>query len=205
MEQSGQPQKTEEPWNTWGPDFTLVFETGEELKCHKVMLARSSPFFKAMLSTDFDETRNNRMIVKEVSLEAITTFLEYIYAEQEWMPGQEERVLKFDIAKLTPELMTLAHMYDVKSLHSQCTTFLKKNMCDANVVGIWIEADRCQDSDLMECALKYLANKSGEIASVPGMKEAFQSPKLMEQLSVFLASHCNNFTIEGGKEITVSD
>merc|ERR1719383_1448116 len=95
-------------------------------------------------------------------------------------------------------------MYDVQTLHSKCAAYLKKNICDDNVVDIWIEADRCQDSDLMECALKYLANKSGEIANVPGMEEAFQSPKFMKQLSVFLASHCNHFVIEGtDKQITV--
>ena len=134
MEQSGQPQKTKEPWNTKWPDFTLVLETGEELKCHKMMLARSSPFFEAMLSTDCEETRNNRMIVKEIGLEAVKAFLEYIYAEQDWMAEQEESMckikymIKFDTAKLTPELMKLAHMYDVKTLHCQCVDYLKKNI-----------------------------------------------------------------------------
>jgi len=189
MEQSGQPQKTKEPWNTKWPDFTLVLETGEELKCHKMMLARSSPFFEAMLSTDCEETRTNRMIVKEIGLETVMAFLEYIYAEQEWMAKQDEDVytFKFDKAKMTPELMKLAHMYDVKSLHHQCVDYLWQNICDDNAVGIWIEAERCKDSDLIKCVLKYIASKSGEIPNLPRMKEAFKSPKLMEHLSVFLA------------------
>lgn len=62
-------------WNTKWPDFTLVFETGEEFKCHKMMLARSSLYFEAMLANDCKKAKNNQMLVKELSPETVATFL----------------------------------------------------------------------------------------------------------------------------------
>ena len=48
------PQKaaesTYEKWTQKLPDFTLVAKSGEELKCHKIILAMNSPFFKTMLT-----------------------------------------------------------------------------------------------------------------------------------------------------------
>ena len=32
-----------ETWNTKWADFVIVVKTGEELKCHKVLIAKASP------------------------------------------------------------------------------------------------------------------------------------------------------------------
>ena len=70
-----------ETWDTRWSDFAIVVDTGEELKCHKVVLAQCSPFFDTMLSSNLEETKNNKMEAKDFSLETVRTFLEFVYAK----------------------------------------------------------------------------------------------------------------------------
>ena len=67
-----------ETWDTRWSDFSVVVATGEELRCHKVLLAKCSPFFDAMLSSNLEETKNSKMEAKEFSLETVRTFLEFV-------------------------------------------------------------------------------------------------------------------------------
>ena len=72
-----------EAWNSERKytDFCLKADSGEEFKCHKERLARSSSFFSAMLENDFLEAKNNCMEVAEFKAETILHFLEYIYKD----------------------------------------------------------------------------------------------------------------------------
>jgi len=183
-----------ETWNTKWADFALVLETGEELKCHKMVLAKTSPFFEAMLSSDCMETKNNKMKVKDFSLETVSTCLEYFYADQEWVPEQDLYKKKFDKTKVCPELLRMCHMYELKSLQDECIMFLKKNIDSSNAVEIWIEAERCKNNELKELALKHIAKKKENISIVPGMDEAYKCPELVKSLVEFLA--CRRSTKE---------
>merc|ERR1719295_1130970 len=64
-------------------DFTIVMANGQEVKCHKFMLAKASPVFRAMLKKDFLETKTNRMQMTEFDPETVQSFMDYIYADQE--------------------------------------------------------------------------------------------------------------------------
>jgi len=177
-----------ETWDTNWADFVLETETGEELMCHKTVLVKCSPFFKAMLSFDCEETKNNRMKVKDFSVEVVVTFLEYHYAEYERIPEQDVYKRKFDKTRITPQLMKMCHMYQVESLHQECLKYLMENISDANAVGTWIEAERCESKDLKHLAIKHIAKKKEHIHSIPGMDETYQCPELMKSMVEFLSS-----------------
>jgi len=168
-----------EKWGTKWADFSLVVDTGEELSCHKLVLAQCSPFFEAMLSSECEETKANKMKAKDFNLETVTTFLEYLYAK-----AFEET---FDKAKITPELMRLSHMYDVQGLYDLATVHLKNNICDSNAVGILIEAEKIKNEGLKECAVSYIAHKKEDIANLPGIDEAYKCPELMKTIFASLA------------------
>jgi len=156
--------------------------------CHKTVLVKCSPFFKAMLSLDCEETMNNRMKVKDFSVEVVVTFLEYLYAEYERIPEQDVYKRKFDKTRITPQLMKMCHMYQVESLHQECLKYLMENISDANAVGTWIEAERCESKDLKHLAIKHIAKKKEHIHSIPGMDETYQCPELMKSMVEFLSS-----------------
>jgi len=177
-----------ETWDTNWADFVLETETGEELMCHKTVLVKCSPFFKAMLSFDCEETMNNRMKVKDFSVEVVVTFLEYLYAEYERIPEQDVYKRKFDKTRITPQLMKMCHMYQVESLHQECLKYLMENISDDNAVGTWIEAERCENKDLKHLAIKHIAQKKEHNHSIPGMDETYQCPELMKSMVEFLSS-----------------
>ena len=71
-------------WNseTKYTDFCLKVDSGEEFKCHKIMLARSSSFFRAMLENEFLETKNNCVKVAEFKAETVLHFLGHLQGSQ---------------------------------------------------------------------------------------------------------------------------
>ena len=54
-----------EKWIKKLPDFTLVANSGEELKCHKSFLVMHSPVFDTMISSQFKEAKSNRATMKD--------------------------------------------------------------------------------------------------------------------------------------------
>jgi len=191
-----------EKWGTKWADFALVVDTGEDIKCHKVLLAQSSPFFEAMLSTDCEETRSNKMKAKDFSLEAVTTFLEYLYAK-----AFDEKSDTFDETKITPELMRLCHMYDVKSLYELATCHLKESICDGNAVSLWFEAERIKNEELKSCVIEYIAHKKEYIVGhLAGIDEAYKCPELMKSLFASIAEKPITVTVScsGGRDLKIS-
>ena len=61
------------------PDFTLVFE-GEEIPCHKIVLAAASPVFEAMVENKHREAIENRAATGWQNLAAHRTCVERVFA-----------------------------------------------------------------------------------------------------------------------------
>jgi len=175
-----------ETWNTKWADFSLITETEEELKCHKVVLAKESKFFEAMLLSDCKETKTNKMKVKDFSLETVTTFLEYIYAGLKW-DSFGSYTKQFDKAKITLELIRFCHTYKVEGLSEECSYQLNKIIDEDNVVSIWMEAEKFEATKLKNYALQHIAEMGQDIANLPGIEEAYKHPKLMKSLVDYMA------------------
>merc|ERR1719206_184354 len=156
-----------------------------------------------MLSSTCEETNTSKMSLKDFSLETVTSFLKYIYADFEWIPEQNVHKKMFNNKQITPELMKMCHMYEVKTLHKECCKYLKENICDSNAVGIWIEAERCEDEDLKDLAIKHIAKKNENISKVPGMDEAYQCPDLVKSLVEFYGRRFGELDLENKSNIKV--
>ena len=185
LRSSSKSAKIVETWNTKWADFSLITETGEELKCHKVVLAKESKFFEAMLLSDCKETKTNKMKVEDFSLKTVSTFLEYIYAGLKWDTYFYRK--QFDKAKITLELMRFCHTYKVDGLAGECSYQLRKNIDEYNVVSIWMEAEKFEAKKLKNSALLYIAKLGRDIATLPGIEEAYRHPKLMKSLVDYMA------------------
>jgi len=183
-------------------DFALVLKDGQELKCHKVKLAEASLFFRAMLRQECVETRTNKMKVTEFEQGTVESLLDYIYADQgllgvsknvaEWASKSDklERLnvdkRNFDLKRLSPELLRMCHMYQVKTLEEKCVLYFIETIQDTNAVDIWRVAEMIDNNKLKKVALDYLWKKGETMSDVPGLKETFQSPLLVESLVNFL-------------------
>jgi len=183
-------------------DFSLILKDGQELKCHKFMLAKVSSFFCAMLRQDCVETRTSKMKVTEFDQDTVESFLNYIYADQGLLPigkrvqewasrlDKVERLnvdkRDFDLRRLTPELLRMCHMYQVKNLEEKCIQYFIETIQDNNAVDIWKVAEMIDNDKLKKVALDYLWKKGETMSDVPGLKDTFHSPKLVESLVNFL-------------------
>ena len=180
-------------------DFCLQADSGEEFKCHKERLANSSSFFFLMLENEYLETKNNCMQVPKFKPETILHCLEYIYTDAR-EPAAMEALKKgcaqtgehiynkgFNLEKFTPELLNMAHNYDLIDLKEDCVHYLEQNISDENAVGAWMSSKRCRNRNLEESAMKYLveAQINEPTSQVLGFEDIENSNVLMKELMRF--------------------
>jgi len=121
------------------------------------------------------------MKVKDFSLATVTTFLEYLYASA--------FNKDFDKTMITPELMTLSHMYSVQCLYDITTKHLKENICDTDAIKLWFEAKRIKSEDMMNSAVEFFVNQMEDIASLADVESAYECPELMRSIFAFIAKN----------------
>ena len=119
--------------------------------------------------------------------ETVYTFLEYLYSnkvgDEETIPalvGPDHYIYKRSFpnkAKLTLDLMKVAHMYEVKDLVKDCAEHLKSTLCDHNVMERFLQADKFKVSRLRHGALKFLLERSSKtpVSDIPGLMASFDS------------------------------
>jgi len=106
-------------------DFTdckLVCSDGE-LACHRIVLAKASPVWRAALTGNFRESHDARIVIQNVDLDVAGALLKYVYTGE---------VLSYQAMMLFP----LAHQYELRGLIEQCVKDLYHSMNKENVVQI---------------------------------------------------------------------
>ena len=81
----------------------------------------------------------------------------------------------------------MSHMYDVKCLLDKCTEALIKDIDDNNAVDLWSQAELLSIDKLKEAVLEYLGHKGEKMLEIPGFKETWKSPELVESLTTYMA------------------
>jgi len=182
------------------PNFALKSNDGVVFNCHKATLCHNSPFFDAMLSTNWVETKKSMVEVPDYDSKAVGSFLEYIYADKvdvelverinKLEPGKAESkpILKRKICKekLTHDLLGLAHFYQVQDLQDDCFNHLSACITEKNVLDIWLVSRKYQKDDLKEAALSKLVEWKGK---VEGFDEIHKSPELSAELWTYTFSN----------------
>jgi len=194
-------------WSQKFTDFSFILKSGQELKCHKFILANNSDFFEAMLTNDMEEAKSNQVKMDHFSGETVVSFLEYLYSEtvksektvaaltrDSGDPNKYIYKRSFDEQKLTLELLRMAHMYHVEDLEMDCIYHLKATLTDDNVMTIWKEAQRHNIEDLCETTINHLVvrPKGKTLQEVSGFNETFQD--LGKPQKDFLNHLLNKFT-----------
>ncbi|ELU15351.1 hypothetical protein CAPTEDRAFT_119714, partial [Capitella teleta] len=128
-------------------DVILVF--GEaKIPCHKVVLAGTCDFFRAMFVTEMKESRSAEVQMSEISADIGLTLVNYLYSGTIEITEQNAQALlaacnmllltnvKKDIAKFLSHkidesncisLMNLARFYDLESLRKEAHKFITKH------------------------------------------------------------------------------
>ena len=124
-------------------DFILVFD-GEEVPCHKIVLAAASPVLEAMVKNKFREAIEGKANMK-LSAEIGRAFTRYIYTSQ-----MQEDVLK-DHAQA---FLSLGEMYNLEEMKDMAEKELLSQLEKENMVEMLSIGETYRAEDIFEAALK---------------------------------------------------
>jgi len=98
----------------------------EEFPCHRLVLAASSPFFKAMFLSDCEESKKREIVLKDVEPGVIGMILRYIYTSDINLTEQNVQ-----------DIFTVANMYQIPSIFSVCVSYLQEKLVLGNCLAIF--------------------------------------------------------------------
>ena len=124
-------------------DFTLVFD-GQEVPCHKHVLAAASPVLRAMVENQHTEAITSKANF-ELSEEVGRACVRFIYTGK-----LDESLLK----EHAPSFLELGEMYDLRELKDMAEGELMKRLDKKTMVTLLSIAEIFRAGELFEAALK---------------------------------------------------
>nr|XP_015812894.2 kelch-like protein 40a [Nothobranchius furzeri] len=98
----------------------------KEFPCHRLVLAASSPFFKAMFLSDLEESKKREIILKDVDPGVMGMILRYLYTSDINLTEQNVQ-----------DIFMVANMYQIPSIFSVCVSYLQEKMVLSNCLAIY--------------------------------------------------------------------
>ena len=141
-----------------GPDITL--RTGKKLhKCHKVILASVSSYFKGMFASGMKESASDIISLEGVDEHIFTLIMQYIYSGN----------ISITVSNVQ-ELLATAVYLQLSQLQTQCEDFLVNHIDLSNCVDVWNLGKLYDCNELTSSVWKYIVDNFANI-SVPKLLE----------------------------------
>uniref|UniRef100_A0A667ZSF9 Kelch-like family member 40a n=2 Tax=Myripristis murdjan TaxID=586833 RepID=A0A667ZSF9_9TELE len=96
-----------------------------EFPCHRLVLAASSPFFKAMFLSDLEESKKREIVLKDVEPGVMGMILRYLYTSDINLTEQNVQ-----------DIFMVANMYQIPSIFSVCVSYLQEKLVLGNCLAI---------------------------------------------------------------------
>ncbi|XP_072314813.1 kelch-like protein 10 [Eucyclogobius newberryi] len=149
-------------------DAVLKVE-GEEFPVHKVILCRSSPYFRAIF--ECRGTRDDRDFPLDgISPKIMSLVLDWIYTKSITLNSKNMQ-----------EVLLAADMLLLEKLVDVCFQFMKDHMSPENCIGIWKFADVVVSAKMRDLAQRFILRHFEEVV----MRDEFQQLSAQE-LSTFI-------------------
>lgn len=94
--------------------------------CHRLVLAASSPFFKAMFLSELEESKKREIVLKDVDPSVMGMILRYLYTSDINLTEQNVQ-----------DIFMVANMYQIPSIFSVCVSYLREKMVLGNCLAIY--------------------------------------------------------------------
>lgn len=98
----------------------------KEFPCHRLVLAASSPFFKAMFLSDLEESKKREIVLRDVEPGVMGMILRYLYTSDIDLTEQNVQ-----------DIFIVANMYQIPSIFSACVSYLQEKMVLGNCLAIF--------------------------------------------------------------------
>ncbi|KAM8839092.1 kelch-like protein 40a [Synchiropus picturatus] len=98
----------------------------KEFPCHRLVLAASSPFFKAMFLSELEESKKREILLKDVDPSTMGMILRYLYTSDINLTEQNVQ-----------DIFMVANMYQIPSIFSVCVSYLQEKLVLGNCLAIY--------------------------------------------------------------------
>ena len=107
-------------------DFTFIVQ-GQEFKVHRNILAQASPVFTALFSSDMEEAKSKKCVIKFIKPSIFGHLLNYIYKFE----------LPQDFVSVSKELYEAAHYYEITELKDVCLRHVSSTLTVNNAFDLF--------------------------------------------------------------------
>ena len=98
----------------------------QEFPCHRLVLAASSPYFKAMFLSNLEESKKRVIELKDVEPGVMGLVLRYLYTSDINLTEQNVQ-----------DIFMVANMFQIPSIFSVCVTYLQGKLVLSNCLAIF--------------------------------------------------------------------
>ncbi|XP_038057011.1 kelch-like protein 24 isoform X2 [Patiria miniata] len=148
-------------------DVVLVAED-KEIPCHRIVLAASSPYFKAMFTRNVEERSQQKVTLRDVNPIMLQMIIDYVYTSQVRITTENVQ-----------ELLSTANFFLIKCLVYACSNFLIRQVDVDNCIEMHSFAE-CQGCDeLSRAACGFAVREFADVCKTETFLNA--SPHLLSQ------------------------
>ncbi|CAL1283644.1 unnamed protein product [Larinioides sclopetarius] len=133
-------------------DVTLNVD-GEEFQAHRAILAARSPVFAKMFEHDTLEKSDNRIVIEDISGDAMKQLLRYLYT------GDTEELSTQEFVSL----FVAADKYDLPKLKQNCSTALCSRVTSDMALNVLVVANLHGDEDLKNAAIQTVLGNAVDV------------------------------------------
>ena len=150
-------------------DVVLSTEEGQEYEAHRLVLASSSAYFRAMFLTEMKESQQKTITIHGISPCSLKALIDYSYSFK----------IKIGVENVE-EILTAANMLQFVRVEEACYDFLSNNIEVSNCVDVWNLSELHECSELLDRVESFIR---GNFTLVLKSSEFFDlSPKQLAKL-----------------------
>lgn len=130
-------------------DINLIVYSGDNtpllsIPAHKLVLAASIPYFKAMFTTSMQECGQSEVSLRDVDPNSVKLLVSFVYTT------------KLEVTEENAQgLLSTANLFDLPEIVAVCARYISKHLSPANCLGILKFAQMFNLKDLTSAASKY--------------------------------------------------
>ncbi|KAG5677788.1 hypothetical protein PVAND_007518 [Polypedilum vanderplanki] len=166
-------------------DFSIVCNDGITVYANRIVLAKSSPVFKAMFQTDMSERQKNEIILNDIDSKTMKEFINFVYGKH---------IENFD--DLVDSLLYCAEKYLVSNLKDICTKCLHENLDKNNAFETLAKAETYNLEPLMDQCITFILKLYNDIENMNEFKNLSQSlqDQIIAEKKVFMVELTSYYT-----------
>ncbi|XP_023225760.1 kelch-like protein 24 [Centruroides sculpturatus] len=140
----------------------VLWVGGERFPCHRSVLEKASPYFRAMFASDMMERRAEEIVIRDVEPDVFRILIDLVY----------ERKAEVDADNVV-SLTRTSDLLQFEEVRGKCCEFLSNNLDASNCVSLLILADYLSLNDLLRRVRSFLlgqfslVDKENELSRLP--------------------------------------